>query len=430
MNFHRATKPYAAKFHFVRAAFANHWGQLSKAGKVIEKGFKGGYYAYKNLSSFKNQRPNVGGVYLDKVAEVLGKLGEVETVTFDPNSQRLLFIGPDSKTGSLSSVRLDHLATAFRTVFGNYLHEPGVTIDPNPKNPHGKADIKGLDPENCKKKVKNQRKELPLNCMEIKFFGGVENTHFGYLLLESDRLMKALSMGEDNVTRQPVSADIEGYHNLIKLEYTEMGGNHDKKLFSRFWLEPVRVVVQLTEDGNSIAFTDTKIRVKTQTMRWSDETGKLIPAGKNHIDKKAEYFAGHFTEYYDKYAEQFPVFRKVKSLANLVALAKWLKLRKVNLNLDWLKDFETFYETETGTPSFTAKDPWPKGISIFGGNDLTVKLYKEDPTKIKKYLKNATQAVPLSAKVETGMFTNGESKKKKSGGASHFPNPAFWSKTS
>ena len=173
------------------------------------------------------------------------------------------------------------MATAFRTVFGNYYTEPGVTIDPDPKNPKAEQ-------------------------MLVRFFGGMENTHFGMVLLEADRQMKALSLGKDNITKEQVGVSVKGYHNMLELGFSNLGGKYNKNLWSRFWLVPEQILVKLSEDKQSITFPDTKIRIKTETMRW--RKGKLVPA-KGQKDEKAEYFAAHFTKHYDDYAKEFPVYK-------------------------------------------------------------------------------------------------------------------------
>jgi len=302
--------------------------------------------------------PNVGGVYLDKAAEVLGKLGGIEGVAFDPITNRVLLIGGDRGRTELPPVRLEDLAAAFRTVFGDFDTEPGVTIDPDPKNPRAAQ-------------------------MIVRFFGGMENTYFGYQLFEADRLMKSLSLGQDNISEKPVKANIAGYYNMLDLGFSNLGGSHRQDLWSRFWLVPDQVIVRVSDDKKSITFPDTRIRVKTETMRW--QGGQLVPV-KGEKDDKAEYFAAHFTRYYDDYAKAFPVFRDLKTLANLVGLAKWLKEAAINADFTWLKDYEKTYATPDKTPSLTVSGrQGNRVISVFGGTDLTVQNYyvKDDGSAAK-----------------------------------------------
>jgi RHS repeat-associated protein len=315
--------------------------------------------------------PNVGGVYLDKAAEVLGDLRGIEGVAFDPITNRVILVGNDAGKTTLPPLRLEDLAAASRTVFGDYDTEPGVTIDPDPKNP--KADQ-----------------------MIVRFFGGMENTYFGYQLFEADRMMKSLSLGKDNINGKPVKANIHGYYNLLELSFSNLGGSYRKDLWSRFWLVPEQVIVRVSDDKKSITFPDTRIRVKTETMRW--QGGQLVPA-KGERDEKAEYFAAHFTRYYDDYAKEFPVFRGLKTLANLVGLAKWLKEASINVDFGWLKDYEKTFATPAKTPSLTVSDRRSSmGISVFGGTDLTVKNnYVKDDGSSAKLAQRALLAMATGA---------------------------------
>ncbi len=337
------------------------------------------------------QIPNVGGVYLNKAAEIIGELSGIEGVTFDPVSSRLILIGDDNEQKFLPSIRIDDLAAAFRTVFGDYDHEPGVTIDPNPQNPMADQ-------------------------MIVRFFGGMENTHFGHVLFEADRFMKSLSLGKDNISRQPVKANVKDYHNILQLAFSNLGGTYNKNLWSRFWLVPDKVIVQVSDDGKSITFPDTRIKINTETMRWRH--GELVPAG-GVKDEKAEYFAAHFTRYYDEYANEFPIYQELKNLANLVGLAKWLKESGKNVDLTWLKKFDKPLKTPGKTPSLTVRDRQRSGrgirkVSIFGGVNLEVNnRYVKDDGTLSGYAKKALETIGSLPGAAGAAFLDDNNRKKR-----------------
>ncbi len=341
------------------------------------------------------QSPNVGGVYLDKAAEIIGDLTNIEGVTFDPVTSRIILIGKDASTTTLPPLCIEDLAAAFRTVFGDYDTEPGVTIDPNPKDPRAPQ-------------------------MIVRFFGGMENTRFGYILFEADRLMKALSLGEDNISHDKIAAHCEGYYNMLELGFSNLAGKYKKDLWSRFWLVPDQVHVQVSEDRKSISFPDTRIRVKTETMKW--EKGKLVSAG-GEKDEKAEYFAAHMSRYYDEYAKEFPVYQELKSLANIVGLVKWIKESDIPIDLEWLKMFNMPYETPSTTPSLTVSDErkWQEGsmikgeiVSIFGGTDLKVEnAYLKDDGKTSSTGSTALKSVAGIPGAGSAKFTDENNEPKK-----------------
>ena len=337
-------------------------------------------------SSIPIQTPNVGGVYLDKAAEVIGHLSTIEGVSFDPVSNRIILIGNETSDISLPSIRLDDLAAAFRAVFSDYLTEPGVSIDPDSSNPMADS-------------------------MYVRFFGGMANTHFGYVLFEADRTMKSLSLGKDTITRDTVKVTVKDYYNMLDLCFSNLGGKYSEQLWSRFWLVPEQVIVQVSDDRKTITFPDTRIRVKTETMKW--ENGKLVPA-KDQQDEKAEYFAAHFTHYYDDYAKEFPVFNELKTLANLVALVKWLKENGSQIELDWIEKFDTLYTTPEKTPSLKVADERfikqngtvvKMGIKLFGGTDLTVKnIYVKDDGRSGEFGNKANKVISTTPGIAAKKF--------------------------
>ncbi len=297
------------------------------------------------------QTPNVGGVYLDAVAEVVGDLASLDGATLDLENGRLLLTGRDGTTADMPPVRLDDLAAAYSAVFGENSVAPAVTIDPNPDNPRAEQ-------------------------MLVRFFGGVENTNFGMVLFESDRVMKALSLGEDNLTGEVASVNVDGFYPLPELAFSNLAGSHDDELWSRFWLVPDQVIVMLSDDGRSVTFPDTRIRVKTETMRW--QRGELVPA-EGQRDEQAEYFAAHFTQHYDEYAEQHPVFAQLKTLVNFIALLEWLK-RTGGPDMYWLTRYLSAEPTPETTPSLTvSREGGQRIVSVFGGTDTAFEpIFVED----------------------------------------------------
>ena len=334
--------------------------------------------------------PSVGGVYLAAAAQMVGELGEIEAVTFDPVGQRVVLIGRDSRATALPPIRLEHLATAFASVFGGQTLDPGVTIDPDPDDPYA-------------------------DDMIVRFFGGVEETRFGYVLFEADRIMKALSLGRDNITGEAREVPIEGYHDLLELGFSEFDGGSGSGLWSRFWLVPEQVLVQVSPDRRTIAFPETRVRVKTETMRWRD--GKLVPAG-DEVDQHAEYFAAHMTRHYDAYARSFPVFAELKSLTNLVALAKWLAEPGIQADFDWLEAFAAPFDTPETTPSLTVSEArrsrsgdrvQVRKISVFGGVDLAVtSRYVHDDGALAETGRQAVAALGGRPGVDGGSFAGAD----------------------
>ena len=73
--------------------------------------------------------PSVGGVLIDKAAELVGSsIDDIAGVTFDPESGQLVFLGTQDPA-STKDVNLDFLFTSIQSVYGS-IAPPYVTLDP------------------------------------------------------------------------------------------------------------------------------------------------------------------------------------------------------------------------------------------------------------------------------------------------------------
>lgn len=296
--------------------------------------------------------PLVGGVYLDQAAKVIGELGTITGAVYDAASGRCILVG-DRRT-SLPPMRPDYLAAALRAVHTESPHEPGMTIDPLPENPHA-----------------------PI--MLVIFLGNTENTRLGWVMFEADRVMKGYSIGRDNITRDPVRSRIPGYQSVTAMALADPGA--ETGLWSRFWLVPEPITARVSDDGRSVQLDPIRMRVKTETMRWAG--GRLVPAG-DVRDAHAEAFAEHFTKNYDAYAAEQPIYAELRQVAAAVALAKWMKERGVPIDWNVNRLLEgPPHPTPSTTPAAFAEEEktWMDGDSIrtlrmysFGGVEMTPQL--------------------------------------------------------
>lgn len=302
--------------------------------------------------------PLVGGVYLDQTAKVIGELGTITGAVYDAESGRIILVG-DRRT-ALPPMRLEYFAAALRAVYSESPHEPGMTIDPHPQDPHAPV-------------------------MLVIFFGNTENTRLGWVMFEADRIMKGYSVGRDNLTREPVRSRIPGYRSLTAMGLAGPGASDG--LWSRFWLVPEPIQARVSDDGQGILFDPIRLRVQTETMRWAG--GRLVPAGAGIRDAHAEAFAEHFTARYDDFAREKPVYAELRQVTAAVALAKWMKERGIPIDWSFVRIASRPFPTPTTTPAaFTQETKsWTEGlalrsltISSFGGVEMTPRLQpRKDP---------------------------------------------------
>jgi len=299
----------------------------------------------------------VGGVRLNSPGDWPDDLGVLAGATFDPESGSLILAG--EKRAALPPIRSEDLAVAIRAVLNgaDSSGQVSMTIDPDSSNPRGPT-------------------------MDVRFFGMTEDTHVGWVMFECDRIVKGLTVGRDNLTQQPLSSPFPGFRNIAELGLR--GASHRRPLWSRFWIVPDSVVLRVSPDRRSLVFGETRMRVKTETMRWN--RGKLVSAG-GLRDEIAETVADSLTAHYDDLVRQYPVFGELKQMAQVVALAEWMKHAGILPDPRWIaanaasdaKTPRTTPSVENNLSDRTADVTYSS--SVFGGADLVSRPhYKEDPT--------------------------------------------------
>ena len=224
----------------------------------------------------------VAGVRLDRPAEMPPGMSDIRAVAYDAKEKRLYLVGRSQR--NLPSFRPEDLAVAFRALDEGY---PAVSIEGPIRD--------------------GQR--------TVKYYGGIENTRFGQVLFEADRLLKSLSLGRDNITKKAFRAPVRGYESEVH-KLRRMGGAQRPRAWHRYWFQPSRITMTTSEDGQALRFDEVKIEVKTE----------YVPAlAPGESEPAAEEFAQHFTDHYDEFAAVYPVFAELKELAKVTALAQWLK---------------------------------------------------------------------------------------------------------
>jgi RHS repeat-associated protein len=218
---------------------------------------------------------NVGGIYLRGAGTVLDGLGPLEGVAVDAHTGKLVLLSQQQGPIKLPPLRLDDIVTIFRSVY-EYGDAPWVSIDPDPHDPHG-----------------------PL--MHVRHGPGTANTYVGWVLFEADRIMKAYSLGSDNISRQPLKSTVQDYRNLLDLGFANFHGEHTQPIWERFWIVPAAVNRQQTTDKH-LTLVDVPLKVNTQRMELRN--GKLMPAANPQPSRQAQTFSRWFSEHYEDIARE------------------------------------------------------------------------------------------------------------------------------
>ena len=256
-------------------------------------------YSSEGLDNAGGQLPSdPGGVLFDVATST--DIKDISGAYWDDEKQQLILVGSKSKNEhemAVPRLNRDHLVVAVRSALAG---QPlGVSIDP-PKEWREGKNINDPMPEG-----------MPLI---VSYLGNTQGTEFGRIMFEADRLMKCLGVGKDNETQQTVIAHVPGFK--THLEMLEPGKRTGPNWY-RFWFVIDKVELKKNTSGDAIAFGDAKIKVLTETQYQSGEKAAVS-------DPHAEEFARHLTEHYDEYAKEFPVLEKLKELAKIAALAKYI----------------------------------------------------------------------------------------------------------
>jgi hypothetical protein len=236
----------------------------------------------------------------------------------------------------------------------------GMTIDPDPANPHGPQ-------------------------MVVRYFGGCENTAFGWVMFECDRLLKCYSQGQDNFTRAALRPEVPDFYNMLE-RYLAAGQGRDASQWNRFWLSQdihdkprgeqpkssngTQPVALVAHEGQSLSLIHCRVYLRTQAMVMRN--GKLEEA-KGKKDQQSEQFAVHFCNHYADFARAEPAFAQLAALCRLISLADWIVQNRIPLDTELIRTYRQQIPviTPTRTPAHTASLKYPAGeLQIYGGVDF------------------------------------------------------------
>lgn len=275
-----------------------------------------------NSSSFHFNpmyQPDLGGVSLSKKAEMLSELPGIKGVVYDMVLGQMVFF--DSQNSTLPKMNFDDLAVAIRSLYGLGSKPPaypGVSID-STKQPEVQS---------------------------VRYDGATEKTHFGWVMFEADRLLKCLVAGIDNQTGKRIKCSVRGYKSVTQ-RYQEAKKNLDSREV-RFWFIPGEIQLELSNDGKAIVFSKVKMKICHESV-----INKAVKS-----DPYLEAFAKHFTDHFDAYAKEFPIFQELLELGKITATIKWIQDSEIPLDLDLFKNyipvtFNTPNQTNTIATAFS-----------------------------------------------------------------------------
>ena len=274
----------------------------------------------------------------------LGGITTPWAVVVDPAAGDWIVVGEhDPKASALT---LDDWVVALRARFVHVEADPGVTIDRRPSERCLKAGLATA----C----------LDASRQDVRFFGGVENTRFGHVCLEADRLMKRIGLALEPA---PVK-ELKTYYHLALAELRKAGGRR-REVASRFWFYPTVDRVNVLEDV--VLLEQFRMGIFTEVLQVAVD-GKPVSATHGLTDAPSDAFARSFNEQYDAIAAARPILDTLRGVTRLAALAKGLAQSDLRIPVDYY--LQRYPVQPLATPTehdvLTVQSPKP-GIQLSGG---------------------------------------------------------------
>jgi len=285
--------------------------------------------------------PNrVGGVDLSGAAALFQDLHEIKGIDVDPDSGRWVLIGEGGANTNLPALRIDDLVTVFRSVYDEG-EAPRVTIDPVEANPEGPV-------------------------MVVKHGHATERTYVGWVLLESDRIMKNYSTGCDNLTREPYTSTVPGYSDVLTASLLRSPPSSAAAVWERFWIRPAAAHHRVSAN-QSLSLFDVPLLVDTEPMLMKG--GRLVSAARGTSSERAKTFTAWFTDNYTAISaeavlqppsgcgSEHPVhiYDELRRIALMTAVAESLRDRGIAMPA-WMRDYSVqSCALEESTPAIRSR---------------------------------------------------------------------------
>ncbi len=307
----------------------------------------------------------------------LGGITRPWAVVLDPQGRDWLLVG--ERDPRCSVLTLDDWVAAVRARFLHGERDPGMSIDPRPCAA-------------CRAAGKD-RGCFHSGQQDVRYFAGVEGTHFGQVCFEADWLLKRIDFGLD---RPPIKQFQTGYD--LRVEESHRTPLRGLRISTRLWFLPVvdRVGVYpevvLLERFQMGVFHE---------VEYVEIDGQVVAEPDNFPNPPVEQFVRSFTEKYDHLAQWRPVLETLRGLTRLSALAKGLAQAESLPPVDYF--LASYPPAEVKTPKeveVLQVENREAGFTLSGGVDLlalVVQFQKGDARALRDLVLAARRAAGPTA---------------------------------
>lgn len=176
----------------------------------------------------------------------------------------------------------------------------------------------------------------------INFEGLIENSHLGQVLFESDRLLKTISLGCDNISFS--SLQLTRWWNRNKFDYKKMPTSNTTEEWHKFWFTADEMEIEDDHNSDIMRFNNNKITALTQKMKIKNSEAEY------YFEKESKSETGNFTanlnENFQYYRNEYPVLNEFIEISKLIAIAKWFYNKGVVIKFN-KEDVKGFYNRYT-----------------------------------------------------------------------------------
>jgi len=231
--------------------------------------------------------PQHRSIDLSAIGEFLDQGVILEAVEVDENND-LYFYGKAAKKQTLAGkpLSLPDLAVIYRAVFHYGYNSPYISLDKHEDNRYAK----------------------------VNFGGNLENTHVGHVVLEADKLFKALSTGIDpnthRVIRDRITRAVPEFLTEDELSLLERSGTGHTEL--RYWFYPDEIGT--VTDGSIGAILSNQFLADVERMDMPSNVSDAVRRTITHLNNN-----------FGQYEKAFETFRELSTVGRLMALVNWLK---------------------------------------------------------------------------------------------------------
>lgn len=254
------------------------------------------------------------------MTEEIKSVGHISRIwaTLIDKSGDLLLVG--ERDPNAPCLHISDVCTALRTYKNVSLSKtsPGVSIDP--------LDSNRYEP-----------------FQKVRFFGGVEHTHYGRVVLEADILLKLLSTGLILPSIDSLPSDL-----ALQIYRQKSAMMQDPWLnqLNNSWFYPVSIGRQATD--SCIVITHTTIKVfdgqdaVSELPRGDLSVSMIFDYVNKHPENVSPVFSALVTRKYDELSKVYPVLTEMKNVLGLSALFSGLFETIQEYNGKWF--WETVFD--------------------------------------------------------------------------------------